>query len=279
VRVGLRIAVSSVRGAREIAPRFADLLHRFDASGSFFVNLGPHRLAAVLPGRSVAHAAGAALRSLRDAGFEIGVAGWDTKVWRRRVPGDDYAWTEAALNRAVRAHEDLLGTPPRAHAAPDWRMNRHAFRLLQRFGFEYGSDTRGTTPFVPVCAGELVLCAQIPSTLPTLSELAREGGRNDVLYERVVAAAASGGENAENAVFPIEAERDLLQHQVTLERALDAWRAQGIQVVALHAMFETLDLPNLARCTVALASASAAGGHARQDAPFLAALAPAHAVE
>jgi undecaprenyl phosphate-alpha-L-ara4FN deformylase len=50
-------------------------------------------------------------------------------------------------------------------------MNRHALRLTQRLGFCYASDCRGKFPFIPVIDGEIVLCPQLPTTLPTLDEL------------------------------------------------------------------------------------------------------------
>jgi hypothetical protein len=49
-------------------------------------------------------------------------------------------------------------------------MNREAFRLTQRMGFVYASDTRGTHPFLPVIKAEIVACPQYPTTLPTLDE-------------------------------------------------------------------------------------------------------------
>ena len=80
------------------------------------------------------------------------------------------------MRRACERFEAICGEPPRTHAAPSWRMSRHAFRLTQRLGFHYCSDTRGTGPFVPLCDAELIACPQIPTTLPTLEELLDRAG-------------------------------------------------------------------------------------------------------
>ena len=62
-------------------------------------------------------------------------------------------------------------TPAQSHAAAGWGMNRHAYRLTQRFAFRYGSDTRGICPFMPVRNAEVILCPQLPTTLPSLDEI------------------------------------------------------------------------------------------------------------
>ena len=95
----------------------------------------------------------------------------------------------------------LVGEPPRTHAAPGWHTSRHALRLTQRFGFEYASDTRGIGPYMPVCDGELVLCPQLPTTLPTLDELI---DHPDTAHERVLEATAAAGEADD--VFALRAE-------------------------------------------------------------------------
>jgi len=207
VRLGLRIVVATARGARRSAPKLVDLLRRHGASATFYFNLGPHRLHRWLPGSSVGGRAANAMRSVREAGFEVGIHGWDCVRWRDRVARGDFEWTEEALHRACAAFERLFGEPPRTHAAPGWQMNRHAFRLTQRLGFDYASDTRGSAPFIPVVEAELVACPQVPTTLPTLRELiGRDGTRRGNVHERILAATAvpSGAGH----VFTLLAERD-----------------------------------------------------------------------
>ena len=240
MRLGLRIVVATARGARRRAPKLVALLRRHGASATFYFNLGPQRFHRWLPGRSVAARAADAMLAVRDAGFEVGIHGWDCVRWRDRVARGDFGWTEGALRRACATFEQLFGEPPRTHAAPGWQMNRHAFRLTQRLGFDYASDTRGSAPFVPVVEAELVACPQVPTTLPTLRELVgHDGTRRGNVHERIIAAAATPSRASH--VFTLFAERDAGRYLSACDRLLEGWRALGWEIVPLHALAQNLE--------------------------------------
>jgi peptidoglycan/xylan/chitin deacetylase (PgdA/CDA1 family) len=270
LRVGLRIVVATARGARRSALKLVALPQRHDASATFYFNLGPQRLHRWLPGRSVAARAGDAMRAVRDAGFEVGLHGWDCVRWRDRVAHGDFAWTEGALRRACAAFEQLFGEAPRTHAAPGWQMNRHAFRLTQRLGFDYASDTRGSVPFVPIVEAELVACPQIPTTLPTLRELTgTDGTRRRNLHERILAASAAPAGAAH--VFTLLAERDAGRNLAVCDRLLAGWRAAGLEIVPLRTLAENLDAKSLAHHVVTAAPAAGDPGTVAAQGPvFLA---------
>jgi peptidoglycan/xylan/chitin deacetylase (PgdA/CDA1 family) len=254
VQLGLRIVVATARGARRAAPRLVELLRRHGASATFYFNLGPQRLHRWLPGSSVAAQAADAMRAVREAGFEVGIYGWDCVRWRHRVAHGDFAWTEEALRRACAAFERLFGESPRTHAAPGWQMNRHAFRLTQRLGFDYASDTRGEAPFVPVVEAELVACPQVPTTLPTLRELVgREGVRRRNVHERILAAAAAAPRASH--VLTLVAERDAGRYLSACERLLEGSRALGFEIVPLRLLAQNIDSKSLAHHVVAAAPA------------------------
>ena len=240
MRLGLRIVVATARGARRRAPKLVELLRRHGASATFYFNLGPQRFHRWLPGRSVAARAADAMLAVRDAGFEVGIHGWDCVRWRDRVARGDFGWTEQALRRACATFEQLFGEPPRTHAAPGWQMNRHAFRLTQRLGFDYASDTRGSAPFIPVVEAELVACPQVPTTLPTLRELiGRDGVRRDNVHERILAATVAPPRASH--VFTLFAERDAGRYLSACDRLLEGWRALGWEIVPLHALAQSLE--------------------------------------
>jgi undecaprenyl phosphate-alpha-L-ara4FN deformylase len=113
---------------------------------------------------------------VRDAGFETGVLGWDGADLAAPRCAADPGWTERQMRRAVDRYQRMFGEAPTAHAAAGWQLNPHALRLTQRLGFGFASDTRGTHPFVPVWNAEVVLCPQLPTTLPTLDELLLRDG-------------------------------------------------------------------------------------------------------
>jgi peptidoglycan/xylan/chitin deacetylase (PgdA/CDA1 family) len=267
MRVGLRITVATARGAVRAVPRIVEILVRHGATATFYFNLGPDRLHRLLPARAVAARAANAIQSARDAGCEVGLYGWDAVRWPHRVAPDDARWVEAALARACETFERVVGEPPRTHAAPEWHTSRHALRLTQRFGFEFASDTRGIAPFMPVCEGELVLCPQLPTTLPALDDLM---GQAHVAHERVLEASAAAGE-AGGDVFTLRAETAGGALAAAFERLLEGWRARGTEVVALRSVLESLEPARLPRHVVAW---STLPGRSRtfalQGAPFLA---------
>jgi undecaprenyl phosphate-alpha-L-ara4FN deformylase len=206
-RIALKIDVDTCRGTLLGVPALIDLLQRHEASGSFFFSLGPDHsgrearafspsrhydfvtrlYGMLLPAPDIGARHADNMRQARDAGFEVAIHAWNRVRWESAVLTAENAWIEAEMAQAYRRFEDIFGEPPQAHAAPGWRMNRHALRLTQRLGFGYASDCRGKSPFIPVIDGEIVLCPQLPTTLPTLDELLATGAASvDQAVERLV---------------------------------------------------------------------------------------------
>jgi undecaprenyl phosphate-alpha-L-ara4FN deformylase len=270
VRIGLRISVATAHGAARAVPHLVELLKRHGAAATFYFNLGPHRLHRFLPGREVGARALDALATAREAGFELGLYGWDATRWPHRMGPGDAPWIESALTRACEAFEHQVGEPPRTHAAPGWHTNRQVLRLTQRLGFHYAADTRGRHPFMPVCEAELALCPQLPTTLPTLDELIDGGDAPRETAHETVLEAMAGGDGA-NHVFALRAELGATTLAPAFERLLEAWRARGCEIVALRTVFESLELARLPRHTVLPHELAArAGTCAVQGPPFLA---------
>lgn len=271
MKLALRIVAAGVRGARDHAPRLAELLARREAGATFYLNLGPHRLVRWLPGREVGGRAADAMKRIRDAGFELGVYGWDAARWTARVaPGND-AWVERAMRRACERFEALCGERAHTHAAPGWRMSRHAFRLTQRLGFHYCSDTQGRTPYVPMCEGELVACPQLPTTLPTLEALLAGGGLTwETVHHELLKRSADAPPAGH--VFSLDADQDAARLAPVLERLIDGWRILGYEICGLRAIAETLDPKALEHHVVEeRAAAGRTRGAAVQGPAFLAA--------
>jgi peptidoglycan/xylan/chitin deacetylase (PgdA/CDA1 family) len=270
VRIGLRISVATAHGAARAVPHLVELLKRHGAAATFYFNLGPDRRHRFLPAREVGARAKAGLATAREAGFEVGLYGWDATRWPHRIGSGDASWLESALSRACEAFEHLVGESPRTHAAPGWQTNRHVLRLTQRLGFHYAADTRGRYPFMPVCEAELALCPQLPTTLPTLDELVDGGdARNETAYEPVLD--ATTGRDDTNHVFALRAELGATILASAFERLLEGWRARDCEVVALRTLFDSLELARLPRHVVKPHElASRAGTCAVQGPPFLA---------
>lgn len=252
-RIALRIEVPNYRAARLGVPMLAELLQRQQTGASFVFAFGPDWL-----GRTVARA-GIALGQLRDAGFEVGVHGWHAARWAQRAEQAEAAWSADQLTRAIAVFTRLFDAPPRLHAAPGWRSNPHALRLTQRLGFAYASDTRGRHPFVPVWNGEIVRCPQIPTTLPTLDELA-DNPQSAAQALRAKLLALTAAPPAAGHVFSLRAAPAVRQQLELIEALLSGWREQGYEVGSIHALADGLVVDKLPRHEVVIGTVPGRSG-------------------
>lgn len=248
MKLGLKIDVATCRGVREGVPRLVELLARRHAGATFFFNLGRDHLfgRTWLPGANMGRHCADEMRAVRDAGFEAGIHAFDFARWRRAARGADAAWTRREMQLACERFEEIFGEPALAHAAADWQMNRHAYRLTQRLGFRYCSDTRGVCPFVPVCNAEVIACPQLPTTLPALDELI---GFNGVTTDnatdhmlRLSAMPPPGGH-----VYTLRAELEGIKLASVFDKLLVGWRALGYVPVAMRDLADEINVARLPR--------------------------------
>jgi peptidoglycan/xylan/chitin deacetylase (PgdA/CDA1 family) len=275
--IALKVDVDTYRGTRYGVPRLVEMLRQQQAGATFLFSLGPDHTGraikrafrpgffakvsrtsvvthyglrtlmygTLLPGPDIGVRCRDVLLATRDAGFEVGVHCWDHIKWQDGVEKADPAWTETQMQRAIQRHTDIFGGAPLVHGAAGWQMNAHALRLTQRLGFAYSSDCRGTQPFMPVWNGEVVLCPQLPTTLPTLDELiGLDGTTDDNVHERLLAMTAAPRDH----VYTLHAELEGMRLSNVFEKLLTGWREQGYQLVALNDVAIQLNVASLPRC-------------------------------
>jgi len=259
-RLALKIDVDALRGAQFGVPALIELLQRYGAHATFLFSFGPDRSGrslrgfgdagsgrvrarerygvaglfhgTLLPAPSIGVKAEAAIRQAAAAGFEVGLRSWSRHAWVSNVHEADAEWTRVQMQQAHDRFVQIFGAAPRVHGACDWQMNRHAFRLTQRLGFDYCSDTRGSRPFVPVIDAELIACPQIPTTLPTFGELlADPQTTRDNVDARMLE--AIGTRVPEGHVLTLNADRDGLALLPAFERLLSRLREQGKRILSL----------------------------------------------
>ena len=274
MKLALKIDAATYRGTLVGVPRLVEALHKAEAQATFYFNLGPdhsgrmpatllaasrkgasvlgrHGLATLLygtalPGPDVGLRCGDILRGVRDAGFDTGVRGWNSAAWQHRAASASPAWTTKQMQRAIARYEKIFGEAPKSHAAAGWQMNPHALRLTQRMGYGYASDTRGTHPFIPVWNAEVVLCPQLPTTLPTLDELlGRDGCSIDTVHERLLALTAQAPPTGH--VYTVQSDLEGQMLLPVFEKLLTGWRAQGYELVSLGGLLEAIDASRLPR--------------------------------
>ena len=270
-KLALKIDVNTYQGTRLGVPLLVDALQRHQVQASFFFTLGKDRTGrmisrifrqgclsratrisvwshyglktllygTLLPAPDIGSKCADTMRAVRDAGFEVGIHCMDHIKWQYQVMNKDMEWTRQEMQRAVDRFTEVFGTSPKTHAAAGWQLNRHALRLMQRFGFNYTSDTRGTHPFLPTWNAEIIACPQLPTTLPTLDELIN---RNGITPENVVQHLLQLTKTppAHGHVFNLQAEFEGGKWLPLFEQLLDGWKAQGYDMVSLKMYAESL---------------------------------------
>jgi undecaprenyl phosphate-alpha-L-ara4FN deformylase len=278
MRLALKVDVDTLRGTREGVPALIDALKRAGADATFLFSLGPDHTGralrrifrpeffalarkvgrtsvlehygvrtllygTLLPGPDIGRNAGVQMRQARDAGFEVGVHCFDHTTWQDFVSRRDAAWTHRQMQLAIDRFIEVFGTAPRVHGAAGWQMNEAAFILEEEFGFDYASDTRGRTPFVPLLSQRRSRCPQLPTTLPTLDELIGVNGVSADTVDRTLLALTR--ETMSDHVYTLHAELEGMKLRGVFERLLGGWRDQGYELVSMRTLWHGLELARL----------------------------------
>jgi undecaprenyl phosphate-alpha-L-ara4FN deformylase len=115
-------------------------------------------------------------------------------------------------------------------AAPGWQCTEASLEVQDDLGLAYHSDTRGTSPYVPVAGGRTFRAPEIPTTLPTLDEVlgTSEAARLGLvpLFDRLL---VDGRLN----VLTVHTETEGMAHAAFLEELLRRWRSRGASFVRL----------------------------------------------
>jgi undecaprenyl phosphate-alpha-L-ara4FN deformylase len=268
-RIGLKVDVDTLRGTREGVPRLMALFKKLGVDATFYFSVGPDHTGrairrvfrrgfaqkvartsvlkhyglktllygVLLPGPDIGLEAGAVMRSVHDAGFEVGLHTYDHVRWQDHVATATAAWTRVEFERGIDAFTRVFGFPPQSHAAAGWQINDHGLALERAFGLNYASDTRGGAPFFPLLAQGVSSCPQLPTTLPTFDEIMGVGG----VDESTIAAdlfRRSGAAVEPLQVFTLHAELEGMQLLDAFESLLVKWRESGAAIMRIAKIHE-----------------------------------------
>ena len=276
--LALKVDVDTWRGTREGVPRLLALLKRHDAKATFLFSLGPDHTGraikrvfrkgflkkvsrtsvvehyglrtlmygTLLPGPDIGRREADLMRSVRDAGHEVGIHCWDHIRWQDHVAGQSAEWTRHEMQRAADRFAEIFGCAAATHGAAGWQMNEAAYACERELGFDYASDGRGTHPFLPVnAAGEIIGVPQLPTTLPTLDELIGIDGLTGDTVDQHVLKLTQAADQAH--VYTLHAELEGMRLEATFDRLLSGWKAQGYQLDSCRSCFSSLDVNTLPR--------------------------------
>jgi len=212
--IGLRVDVDTLRGTRDGVLPLCNLLARHSIRASFFFSVGPDNMGRHLwrlwhpsflykmlrskapglygwdilvrgtlwPGPIIGERLGHVVRSVSDAGHEVGFHAWDHHAWQTRVERMNADAIEHNFSSGIRMIEKITGVQPCCSATPAWRTTDTALLQKEKFPFVYSSDCRGHSVFRPVVQGKPLSQPQIPVTLPTYDEVIGRNGISDRNY-------------------------------------------------------------------------------------------------
>ncbi|MBF0401947.1 MAG: 4-deoxy-4-formamido-L-arabinose-phosphoundecaprenol deformylase [Magnetococcales bacterium] len=277
MHIALKVDVDTLRGTQEGVPALLRLFDRYQVRATFLWSLGPDHTGRalrrvfrrgflrkvsrtsvlshygiktlmyglLLPGPMIGERSATILRASCQAGHETGIHCYDHVAWQDQVAKQGEAWTQQALQQAWEIHEKVLGQPPTTHGAAGWQLNHHLLAMEESWGLPYGSDTRGSHPFLPMLAGRRFTVPQLPTTLPTLDELLGVDGVDaQTVHEPVLA--RSRTPQPAGHVYTLHAELEGMKLLPVMEKLLQAWQAEGITVgtlAALHSRLQNSVLP------------------------------------
>jgi undecaprenyl phosphate-alpha-L-ara4FN deformylase len=285
-RIGLKVDVDTLRGTRDGVPRLMALFKKHGVDATFYFSVGPDNTGralrrvfrkgfaqkvartsvlkhyglktllygVLLPGPHIGRSAGAVMRSVHDAGFEVGLHTFDHVRWQDYVATATAAWTRVEFERGLDAFNSVFGFLPRSHAAAGWQINEYGLELEREHGLRYASDTRGGPAFFPILSQGISPCAQLPTTLPTFDEILGVDGIDEstlagAVFDLSAAAAADAGDDSQ--VFTLHAELEGMLLLDVFESLLVKWRESGAEITRMAKIHElALRRPLPARAVV-----------------------------
>jgi len=212
--IGLRIDVDTFRGTKQGVPNLCKLLAAYAIRASFFFSVGPDNMGrhvwrlirpsflgkmlrtsasslygwdillrgTLWPGPLIGKKLAHIIRSVADAGHEVGFHAWDHHAWQTQIASMDRVAIHRHMKKGVDVLTRILGRPPACSAAPAWKATDLVLMEKERFPFAYNSDCRGHTIFRPCVLGKTLSQPQIPVTLPTYDEVVGSKGVSERNY-------------------------------------------------------------------------------------------------
>ncbi|MEO6992542.1 MAG: 4-deoxy-4-formamido-L-arabinose-phosphoundecaprenol deformylase [Lacunisphaera sp.] len=261
--LALKIDVDTDRGTRLGVPNLVADCQEFGAPASFLFSLGPDNTGkairrvfrpgffskvsrtnivelygirtllngTLLPAPHVGRRNEGMMRSVRDAGFEVGIHCHDHIRWQDHLHGMSLGEVREEFARARAEFRRIFGVEAQTAGAAGWQSSAFSRAVYDEAGLLYGSDTRGDTAFFPRIAGKVFSTLEIPTTLPTLDELM---GRPEYPDEKIAPHLVSLLRPDRLNVFTLHAEIEGMARRTIFRELLKLCRDAKVQFVRLE---------------------------------------------
>ncbi len=265
MRLVLKVDVDTDRGTREGVPNLMADCHSAGAPACFLFSLGPDQTGraisrvfrpgffqkvsrtsvvqiygvrtllngTVLPAPHIGRRNAAVMRSVREAGYEIGIHCHNHYRWQDYLDRMSLADVREELVAARAEFLRIFGVEAQTAGAPGWQSNAKSREVYDEANFLYASDTRGGAPFFPRIGGKTFKTLEIPSTLPTFDELM---GRPEYPDDQIVGHYLDlmMADTGRTHVFTLHAEIEGMGRRGLFQQLLAACKSAGIEFVRME---------------------------------------------
>ncbi len=269
LRLALKVDVDTDRGTREGVPNLVADCREFGVPACFLFSLGPDQTGraitrifrpgffqkvsrtsvvqiygvrtllngTLLPAPHIGRRNTAAIRAVRDEGFEVGIHCNNHYRWQDHLHKMPLAAIRAEFAAARAEFRRIFGTDAATAGAPGWQSNARSREVYDEANLLYASDTRGGGPFFPRVEGKVFRTLEIPSTLPTFDELM---GRPEYPDDKIVPHYLSLLRADQPNVFTLHAEIEGMGRRALFRELLAACRSAGVEFIRLDALAREL---------------------------------------
>jgi peptidoglycan/xylan/chitin deacetylase (PgdA/CDA1 family) len=269
IRLALKVDVDTDRGTRIGVPNLAADCREFGLPACFLFSLGPDQTGraitrifrpgffkkvsrtsvvqmygirtllngTLLPAPHIGRRNAAAMRAVRDAGYEIGIHCHNHYRWQDYVHRLSLDEVRAEFVAARDEFRRIFGGDAQTAGAPGWQSNARSRAVYDEAGLLYASDTRNGPPFFPRIDGRVFTTLEIPSTLPTFDELL---GRPEYPDDRIVPHYLGLLRDDRLNVLTIHAEIEGMGKRDLFRTLLRACVDRGVQFIRLDAFARDL---------------------------------------
>jgi undecaprenyl phosphate-alpha-L-ara4FN deformylase len=186
----------------------------------------------LLPAPHIGRRNEAAMRRIRDGGFEVGIHCHNHYRWQDHLEHMDLDAVRAEFAAAGTEFKRIFACNASTAGSAGWQSNALSRQVYDEAGLLYSSDTRGAHPFFPAIGGRVFKTLEIPSTLPTLDELM---GRPEFPDGAIAGYIFSLLRSDRLNVFTLHAEIEGMGRRRIFRRLLAMCRDSGVEFVRLDA--------------------------------------------
>ena len=262
LRLALKVDVDTDRGTRLGVPNLVADFREFQAPACFLFSLGPDNTGkaisrifrpgfltkvgrtsvvqlygvrtllngTLLPAPHIGRRNEAIIKSVRDAGYEVGIHCHDHYRWQDHLHTMSLEEIRAEFAAARTEFRRIFGTDALTAGAAGWQSNARSRQVYDEAGLPYASDTRDGAPFFPRIDGTVFKTLEIPSTLPTFDELM---GRPEYPDEKIVPHFMALLREDRANVFTLHAEIEGMGKRALFRDLLRACVAHGVRFIRM----------------------------------------------